>query len=226
MDPKARLRMGRLDNPDSHDHRYLAWRSDYVGYAFPPCFFSFLHNFSIYLPTRIASYITRATRLTDRLASTVSATGPDAASDLHGEHYVYTPEDVLYTKITFSTTVLYFFIASITKLSILLLFHRIFSISDGMRVMIYIGIAAVVGFWISSTVADLLNCIPLKWTWLNGDADPRYCISYNMFWLGTGIAESVIDLYILVLPLFMVSKLHLERSKKFAVAGIFLLGGL
>jgi hypothetical protein len=160
------------------------------------------------------------------IASTVSATGPAAASDLHGEHYVYTPEDVLYTKIIFSTSILYFFTTSITKTSILLLFHRIFSINDNMRKYIYVGISAVIGFLISSTIADLLNCIPLKWTWLNGEADPRYCINYNMFWLGTGIAESVIDLYILALPLTMVSTLHLERGRKFGVAGIFLLGGL
>jgi hypothetical protein len=160
------------------------------------------------------------------IASTVSATGPAAASDLHGEHYDYTPEDVLYTKIIFSTSILYFFTTSITKTSILLLFHRIFSINDNMRKYIYVGISAVIGFLISSTIADLLNCIPLKWTWLNGEADPRYCINYNMFWLGTGIAESVIDLYILALPLTIVSTLHLERGRKFGVAGIFLLGGL
>ncbi|KAF2257577.1 hypothetical protein CC78DRAFT_210421 [Lojkania enalia] len=157
-------------------------------------------------------------------ASTISATGAAAASNLDPNH-VYTPEDVLYTKITFSTTVLYFFITSITKISILLLFHRIFSISDSMRKYIYIGLAAVVAFWLSATIADLLNCIPLEWTWNNGLADPRYCISYNMFWLGTGIAESVIDLYILSLPLAMVSTLHLERNRKWGAAGIFLLGG-
>lgn len=157
-------------------------------------------------------------------ASSIHATGPAAASNLIPD-YEYTPEDTLYTKITYSTTVLYFFITSITKVSILLLFHRIFSVSDSFRKYIYIGLAAVIGFWIASTVADLLNCIPLEWTWRNGHADPRYCISYNMFWMGTGIAEAFIDLYILSLPLFMVSTLHLERSRKWGVAGIFLFGG-
>ena len=75
-------------------------------------------------------------------------------------------------------------------------------------------------------MADLLDCIPLEWNWKNGNADPRYCINYNTFWLGTGICESVIDLVILSLPLVMVSKLHMERSRKYSVAGVFLLGGL
>jgi hypothetical protein len=140
--------------------------------------------------------------------------------------YVFTPADIKYTKITFSTTFLYFFITCITKLSLLLLLFRIFAVQGSFRVQIYAIEAAVVAYWIAATVADALNCIPLKWTWLNGNADPRYCINYNTFWLATGIFESLIDLVILTLPMFMVSKLHLERSKKFEVAGIFLLGGL
>ncbi|KAL1603466.1 hypothetical protein SLS60_005053 [Paraconiothyrium brasiliense] len=158
-------------------------------------------------------------------ASSVSSTGPAAASNFD-PNYVFTPADILYTKITFSTSVLYFFITSITKLSILLLLHRLFSISDGFRIQLYIAQGAVVAFWISATVADLLNCNPLEWTWKNGNADPRYCINYNTFWLGTGIAESIIDLAILALPIGMVSTLHLERNKRYGVAGIFLMGGL
>lgn len=121
---------------------------------------------------------------------------------------------------------LYFFTTSATKLSLLLLLHRIFAISGSFKIQIYAAEASVVAFWLASTLADLLNCIPLEWTWKNGNADPRYCINYNTFWLVTGIFESVIDLVILVLPVGMVSKLRLEPSKKYGVAGIFLLGGL
>ncbi|MCJ1269917.1 hypothetical protein MMC22_009810 [Lobaria immixta] len=157
-------------------------------------------------------------------ASGVSQTGSAAASNFDPD-YVFTPADILYTKITFSTTVLYFFTTCTTKLSTLLLLHRIFAINGSFRIQIYAAEAAVVAFWISATVADLLNCVPLEWTWKNGNADPRYCISYNTFWLVTGIFESVIDLVILALPFRMISKLHMDRSKKYGVAGIFLLGG-
>ncbi len=121
---------------------------------------------------------------------------------------------------------LYFLVTCITKLSLLLLFYRIFAVSRSFRLWIYGAEAVVVAFWISATVADCLNCVPLEWTWKNGHADPRYCIDYNMFWMGTGIAESVIDLGILALPIGMVSKLQLGRGKKYGVAGLFLLGGL
>ena len=92
--------------------------------------------------------------------------------------------------------------------------YRIFAVSKPFRLQIYIAAAAVVAFWIGSTVADLFNCIPLDWTWKNGAADSRYCVNYNTFWFVTGIFETLVDSAILALPLSMVSKLHLDRSKK------------
>lgn len=141
-------------------------------------------------------------------------------------NYVYTEADVLYTKITYSTTLLYFLVTSITKISLLLLLYRIFAISKSFRIWIYVAQAFVIAFWISASVADLLNCIPLEWTWKNGHADPRYCVDFNMYWMGTGISEGVIDLGILLLPVGMVSKLQLDRSKKYGLAGLFLVGGV
>lgn len=91
-----------------------------------------------------------------RLASGVSATGPAAASNFDS-NYVFTPADILYTKITFSTSVLYFFITCTTNLSLLLLLHRIFAIKGSFRVQIYTAETAVVAFWISATVADVLT---------------------------------------------------------------------
>ncbi|KAK3385758.1 hypothetical protein B0H63DRAFT_560290 [Podospora didyma] len=157
-------------------------------------------------------------------ASSVSATGPAAASNFNPD-YVFTEADIQYTKITFSVSVLYFLVTCTTKISLLLLLHRIFGISKSFRLWIYGAEAVVAAFWFSATIADCLNCIPLEWTWRNGNADPRYCIDYNMFWLGTGVCESVIDLGILLLPLGMISKLQLNRGKKYGVAGLFLLGG-
>lgn len=165
------------------------------------------------------------TRQSHRIASTVSSTGPAAASNFN-PNYVFTEADIVYTKITFSTSVLYFLVTCVTKISLLLLLYRIFSISRSLRLRIYVAEAVVVAFWLAATMCDCLNCIPLDWTWKNGNADPRYCINYNTFWLITGIFESVIDLAILILPFSAVYKLQLDRSKKYGVAGVFLLGGL
>ncbi|KAK6193362.1 hypothetical protein LQW54_012534 [Pestalotiopsis sp. IQ-011] len=141
------------------------------------------------------------------VAGTVSSTGPAAASNFDPD-YVFTPEDVIYTKITLPMSALYFLVTSTTKISLLLLFPPFFFIHRNFRLQVYVALGVVVAFWISSTAADCLDCVPLEWMWKNGNADPRYCINYNTFWLVTGIFESVIDLGI----------------KKLGVVGVLILG--
>lgn len=136
----------------------------------------------------------------------------------------YTPDDVLFTKITWVGTVLYFITTSATKLSILFLYNRLFAVSNAFRYQVIALMVAVAVFGIGTFVADLLNCIPLKWTWLNSLDDPRYCFNYNHFWLATGIVEGVIDVAILLLPIPVLSHLRLNKGKKLAVVGVFLIG--
>jgi hypothetical protein len=131
-----------------------------------------------------------------------------------------------YNKLTFIATVIYFTIVSATKLSILLMYQRLFWIDTSFRRQIIVVSVVVLGFWIGTTVSNLLNCIPLEWTWRNSLDDPRYCFNYNNFWLASGIVEALIDIVIIVMPIRVVLKLHLGKGKKIAVAGVFLLGAL
>lgn len=141
-------------------------------------------------------------------------------------NYVYTPHDVFYLKLAYVTSLLYFTIASSTKLSILLMYNRLFSVNDAFRRQLVVTSALVFGFWIGCTIADLTNCIPLKWSWINSLADPRYCFNYNIFWTATGACEVLLDVLILALPIRVVLALQLSPRKKVTVACIFLLGGL
>jgi hypothetical protein len=95
--------------------------------------------------------------------------------------YVYSSHDVLYLKLAFATSILYFTIATTTKVAILLMYRRIFNVSNSFRVQLYVAIFLVVGWWVGCTVASFTNCIPLKWSWINSFADPRYCFDYNLF---------------------------------------------
>lgn len=155
-------------------------------------------------------------------ASTVNPNGDIAASS-NGK-IEYTPADELYTKISFASTVLYFTLTSTTKLSILFLYNRLFSVNLSFRYRVIALIIVVLGFWIGTVVADLLNCIPLKWTWLNSLDDPRYCFNYNYFWLASGVVEALIDVAILLLPIPVITHLRLNKGKKYGIAGVFLVG--
>lgn len=139
---------------------------------------------------------------------------------------MFTPTDVLYAKLCFFSVNLYYSVSSAIKLSILLMYGRIFSISASFRHSVAITAALVVGFWIGCTVADLLICIPLERAWLNNLYDPRYCFNFNIFWLTTGIVEVILDVIIIILPIRVLLGLQLSKGKKIAVLGVFLLGFL
>ncbi|KAI0449138.1 hypothetical protein F5B21DRAFT_495263 [Xylaria acuta] len=158
----------------------------------------------------------------DLYATAFNPNGATAASS-NGE-IEYSPADVIYTKISYASTVLYFTLTSTTKLSILFLYNRIFSINTSFRRQVIALIIIVMGFWVGTVIADLLNCIPLKWTWLNSLDDPRYCFNYNYFWLASGIVEAVIDVAILLLPIPVIYRLRLTKSKRYAIFGVFLVG--
>ncbi|KAI0436718.1 integral membrane protein [Xylaria telfairii] len=147
------------------------------------------------------------------------ATVPTATED-------YTAADRWYTKLSWTATLLYFSITSSTKLSILLLYNRLFSVHYVFRRLIIILSILVLIFWVGSTLADLLNCVPLKHIWINSQEDPRYCINYNIFWFSTAIAEAFLDILIILLPINVIMGLQFNRKQKIAVASVFLLGAI
>ena len=111
------------------------------------------------------------------------------------------------------------------KLSILLMYRRIFWVDCSFRPQSLLVSIVVVMFWLATTVATLTNCIPWKYNW-SGPSFPKYCSNYNIFWMVTGAIEVLIDMVILALPVRMVLGLQLSRKHKVSVLFIFLLGGL
>ena len=106
------------------------------------------------------------------------------------------------------------------------MYTRLFSVDAAFRRQLIATSVLVLGLWIGCTAAALANCIPLKWSWINGLQDPRYCINFNIFWLVAGALEVVIDVLILALPIRAVHKLQLSRKREVTVTFIFLLGAL
>src|SRR5260370_1415511 len=100
---------------------------------------------------------------------------------------------------TDSTLIIGAIVSVLARSSFLFLYNRLLSVNESFRRQVITLIVIVTVFWIGTVIADLLNCIPLKWTWLNSLDDPRYCFNYNNFWLASGIVEAVIDVVILSL---------------------------
>ena len=75
-----------------------------------------------------------------------------------------TEYNALPVKITFAAWVLYYTITGSTKMSILLMYNRIFAVNASFKRQLYLASFIVLGWWVGCTIATLTNCIPLKYT--------------------------------------------------------------
>lgn len=132
---------------------------------------------------------------------------------------------VTFLKLFFVCSILYFTLIMAIKISILLMYRRIFSVDSSFRLhSLLLGIV-VVAFWFAATVATIFYCRPFGYSWMGLELN-KHCFDYNAFWMATGIIEVVIDVTILALPVRMVLKLQLTRKQRALITFIFLLGSL
>ena len=113
-----------------------------------------------------------------------------------------------------------------TKLSLLLLYLRIFSPDQKARYAIYFGIIANLIFYMVTTIFFGVWCIPRpEQTWLESSQTPR-CQQSVIMDYPQGIFGVISDLYIFVLPMPNIVKLNLPYRKKVGIAAIFAVGSL
>lgn len=133
------------------------------------------------------------------------------------------------------------------KLAVLQFYKRIFSIR-GFILAANVAIAFVVLFMIAATIVCLVLLIhpcplvlvgqscshhipqtqifsawPISNWWKPGGT---YSISYGVFLFSFAAIDMLLDIVILCLPLPVIRKLHMEKSKKFMLVGVFWMGFL
>ncbi|KAI0556051.1 hypothetical protein F4679DRAFT_578174 [Xylaria curta] len=162
------------------------------------------------------------------IALTVSAAivAPDGnnTTQIFDPNYIETPEDIFYLKINLVTAVIYYTINASVKLSILYMYYRIFHAKSSLRYQLFVTAGLVIGWWIGTTVAQIVNCIPVSKYWTSNVLDPKYCFNLNTFFVVGGSIEVFLDVLILTLPIRAVLALQLSWRRKTIISGIFLLG--
>lgn len=143
--------------------------------------------------------------------------------DRNSSTFDYEPH-VTYLRISFIAALLYFSIVTAIKVSILLMYRRVFSVDSFRYHSLLVG-CLVLFWWFVGTLLTLVSCIPISRLWV-GPTVGGYCFNFGIFWMSMGSVELVIDTLILVLPVSMVVKLWMSRQQKILITGIFLLGGL
>jgi hypothetical protein len=112
---------------------------------------------------------------------------------------------------------------TLTKLSLLLMYCRIFPI-DSMRIGCWIlGILSVC-WCISLTVVCFLQCIPLAKAW--SPTIPGRCVNLKATFIGNAVPNTLTDVAILTLPMAHVWRLHTTLIQKCQLSVLFLLGSL
>jgi hypothetical protein len=150
---------------------------------------------------------------------------PDGGANMDRDSptFDYAPR-VTYMKVSYSIAMLYFSLIGTIKISILLMYRRIFVVDSFRQQSLVLGVIVVL-WWLSGTVATAVYCVPLQQFWI-GPSAGGYCWNYNIFWMVMGVIEVIIDTTILLLPVRRVCPLQLTLQTKILVIGVFLLGGL
>lgn len=123
------------------------------------------------------------------------------------------------TLITYSLTI------TLVKMSILLMYRRIFETKTFRKVTNVVG-AACIAWNIAEILSDIFQCHPIMGAWNPAFVFTNRCINLQAYFWGISASNMVLDIIILCLPLRMVWSLRVPRKQKYMLLGIFLLGGL
>ncbi|KAL4797004.1 hypothetical protein BDV19DRAFT_377751 [Aspergillus venezuelensis] len=115
----------------------------------------------------------------------------------------------------------YDFAIASTKLSVLALYYRIFPKPHFRRVVILTAVFVVM--WLTAMELVLgFQCRPIQRFWdLDVDGECFNLVAFSYF---TNITNLVTDLWILVLPLPIIMRLHISRDKKIGLSLLFSVG--
>ena len=110
------------------------------------------------------------------------------------------------------------------KLSLFLLYLRLFSPDRWMRVAIYVGIVTNLLVYMAISVAFGIMCLPRHGeTWQTAPLSAR-CSRAPVLGYVNGTFNVLSDFYLLALPIPVIWHLQMPRKKKYSVFAVFLTG--
>ena len=138
-----------------------------------------------------------------------------------------------YPKIIYAGQFPYLIIVSITKMSILLFYFRLFGTPGTHQVfrkLLQTTQTLVVLWFLASVIPGTFRCHRIDDMWnpiiVSSPDERHYCISNSAYYISTSAFNVALDVWILVLPLSIVWTLQLSGRRKVGLSAIFLLGGL
>ncbi|KAK7192318.1 hypothetical protein DPSP01_004910 [Paraphaeosphaeria sporulosa] len=135
------------------------------------------------------------------------------------------PHLTTYLRAVYIAGEFYFPVIFFTNMSILFLYRRLFPVQS-FKLLTTILMVAHALWVIPAFAAETAMCSPPSVLWEAPLLIPEKCFFYSTFFIVMCSVELVLDVCVLALPLFYVSRLKLPWPRKAELSFIFLLGGL
>ncbi|BCS28726.1 uncharacterized protein APUU_70296S [Aspergillus puulaauensis] len=139
-----------------------------------------------------------------------------------GLHIIFVKDQRLFAQVFVGAIICYSITIMLTKISVLLFYHRIFPVKWLTVVSYFVG-ALVISYNLAVIFVAAFQCIPLSSLWTG---KPGQCINVTPPFLALAIVNVVTDFAILALPIQPVLGLKMRTRRKIQVLSIFLLGGI
>jgi hypothetical protein len=111
---------------------------------------------------------------------------------------------------------------TLTKLSVLCLYARIFKINSRFRIALWIVAAFNVAWEVFAIFSAIFQCTPVYKAWR--PLDSGHCINYYAWFIAMAVTSLLLDFVVLVLPMPMVFAMSMTLSRKLFVILIFIFG--
>lgn len=131
------------------------------------------------------------------------------------------PQKLILRQNLIATIVLWASALAAVKVSLLLLYARLFPIGS-LRIAAYAVMPLVLGWWLSVLLEELLLCRPLAYNW--DKTIQGKCGNLSAAYLAAGILNLLSDVSVLVLPIPIVWNLHLPLRSRIALVATFCVG--
>ncbi|KAJ5956964.1 hypothetical protein N7501_011243 [Penicillium viridicatum] len=140
-----------------------------------------------------------------------------------GQHIanITTPHRLMTMKLFFVSQAFYKLTMNMTKMSILMLYLRIF-IQRWFRITCYVLLVIITSYMVGAFFASVFQCTPVARAW--NKAIPGSCIDITTNWYANAGFSIATDIIILTLPMYPLYKSKIILKRKIALMIVFALG--
>ena len=133
-------------------------------------------------------------------------------------------------QLQFAFELIYSAIFTCIKISILLFYRRVFppeATTPRFQLLLKLTMVVCLLWWFIITIVIIFECTPVPYAWTQVYVEKEgHCINWPGALFAGAATNVVIDIMMLTLPVSNVWRMQIRREQKFAISGIFLLGGL